>query len=116
MNTALEYNTRVVQEAGRRCKKSTLNDLVDLTPLRIPLMNPPYAASGLFTRAHTFCKMNLILRYIGRRPQMLFSMARKFKFRQLRRYSMHPILPKFTLPPNGNLRIYYVFLDKLNFS
>jgi len=41
MNTALEYSTRVVQEGGRRCKKSTLNDLVHLTPLRIPLMNPP---------------------------------------------------------------------------
>jgi hypothetical protein len=42
MNTALEYSTRVVQEGGRRCKKSTLNDLVHLTPLRIPLMNPPH--------------------------------------------------------------------------
>jgi hypothetical protein len=41
MNTTLEYSTRVVQEGGRRCKKSTLNDLVHLTPLRIPLMNPP---------------------------------------------------------------------------
>jgi hypothetical protein len=41
MNTALEYSTRVVQEGGRRCKKSTLNVLVHLTPLRIPLMNPP---------------------------------------------------------------------------
>jgi hypothetical protein len=41
MNTALEYSTRLVQEGGRRCKKSTLNDLVHLTPLRIPLMNPP---------------------------------------------------------------------------
>jgi hypothetical protein len=41
MNTALEYSTRVVQEGGRRCKKSTLNDLEHLTPLRIPLMNPP---------------------------------------------------------------------------
>ncbi len=41
MNTALEYSTRVVQEGGRRCKKSTLNDLIHLTPLRIPLMNPP---------------------------------------------------------------------------
>jgi hypothetical protein len=41
MNTALEYSTGVVQEGGRRCKKSTLNDLVHLTPLRIPLMNPP---------------------------------------------------------------------------
>jgi hypothetical protein len=40
MNTALEYNTRVVQEGDRRCKKSTLNDLAYLTPLRIPLMNP----------------------------------------------------------------------------
>jgi hypothetical protein len=41
MNTALEYSTRVVQEGGRRCEKSTINDLVHLTPLRIPLMNPP---------------------------------------------------------------------------
>jgi hypothetical protein len=41
MNTALEYSTRVVQEGGRRCKKSTLNDLLHLTSLRIPLMNPP---------------------------------------------------------------------------
>jgi hypothetical protein len=41
LNTALEYSTRVVQKGGRRCKKSTLNDLVHLTPLRIPLMNPP---------------------------------------------------------------------------
>ena len=40
MNTALEYSTRVV-EGGRRCKKSALNDLVHLTPLTIPFMNPP---------------------------------------------------------------------------
>jgi hypothetical protein len=40
MNTALEYSTRVAQEGDRRCKKSTLNDLAYLTPLRIPLMNP----------------------------------------------------------------------------
>jgi hypothetical protein len=40
MNTALEYSARVVQEGDRRCKKSTLNDLAYLTPLRIPLMNP----------------------------------------------------------------------------
>ncbi len=46
-NTALEYSTRVVQEGGRRCKKSTLNDLVHLTPLRIPLMNPPSLARNL---------------------------------------------------------------------
>ncbi len=47
MNTALEYSTRVVQEGGRRCKKSTLNDLVHLTPLRIPLMNPPYVSDEI---------------------------------------------------------------------
>ncbi len=41
MNTALEYSTRVGEEGGSRCEKSTLNDLVHLTPLRIPLMNPP---------------------------------------------------------------------------
>jgi hypothetical protein len=46
MNSALEYSTRVVQEGGRRCKKSTLNDLVHLTPLRIPLMNPPSVESA----------------------------------------------------------------------
>ncbi len=46
MNTALEYSTRVVQEGDRRCKKSTLNDLAYLTPLRIPLMNPVYISSG----------------------------------------------------------------------
>jgi hypothetical protein len=46
MNTALEYSTRVVQEGGRRCKKSTLIDLVHLTPLRIPLMNPPTVCNG----------------------------------------------------------------------
>ena len=40
MNTTLEYSTRVVQEGDRRCKKSTLNDLAYLTPVRIPLMNP----------------------------------------------------------------------------
>jgi hypothetical protein len=40
MNTALEYSTRVVQEGDRRCKKSTLNDLAYMTPLRIPIMNP----------------------------------------------------------------------------
>jgi hypothetical protein len=43
MITTLEYSTRMVQEGGRWCKKSTLNDLVHLTPLRIRLMNPPYA-------------------------------------------------------------------------
>ncbi len=52
MHTALEYSTRVVQEGGRRCKKSTLNDLVHLTPLRIPLMNPPIVAQ---TVSYTVC-------------------------------------------------------------
>ncbi len=49
MNTALEYSTRVVQEGGRRCKKSTLNDLEHLTPLRIPLMNPPVGSRVVAT-------------------------------------------------------------------
>jgi hypothetical protein len=51
MNAALEYSTRVVQEGGRRCKESTLDDLVHLTPLRIPLMNPPLISFKL-NRAH----------------------------------------------------------------
>jgi hypothetical protein len=46
MNTALEYSTRVVQEGDRRCKKSTLNDLAYLTPLRIPLRNPVVVRQG----------------------------------------------------------------------
>jgi hypothetical protein len=46
MNTTLEYSTRVVQEGDRRCKKSTLNDLAYLTPLRIPLMNPVKRSFG----------------------------------------------------------------------
>ncbi len=54
MNTPLEYSTRVVQEGGRRCKKSTLNDLVHLTPLRIPLMKPPYLPS-LLERTPQIC-------------------------------------------------------------
>jgi len=45
MNTALEYSTRVDQKGGRRCKKSTLNDLVHLTPIRIPLMISPLVFS-----------------------------------------------------------------------
>jgi hypothetical protein len=54
MNTALEYSTRVVQEGGRRCKKNTLNDLVHLTPIRIPSMNPPYAFEQTFEKKYLF--------------------------------------------------------------
>jgi hypothetical protein len=54
MNTALEYSTRVVQEGGRRCKKNILNDLVHLTPLRIPLMNPPKFVMRTLTCRSTF--------------------------------------------------------------
>jgi hypothetical protein len=57
MNTALEYSTRVVQEGGRRCKKSTLNDLVHLTPLRIPLMNPPIVFLSSFKGISGLCKL-----------------------------------------------------------
>jgi hypothetical protein len=49
MNTTLEYSTRVVQEGDRRCKKSTLNDIAYLTPLRIPLMNPVSIVRGADT-------------------------------------------------------------------
>ncbi len=51
MNIALEYSTRVVQEGDRRCKKSTLNDLAYLTPLRIPLMNPVLGDTGGLAKA-----------------------------------------------------------------
>jgi hypothetical protein len=40
MNTALEYSTRVVQEGGRRCKKSTLIDLVHLDPSKNTFNEP----------------------------------------------------------------------------
>jgi hypothetical protein len=54
MDTALEYSTRVVQEKDRRCKKSTLKDLEHLTPLRIPLTNPPIVSLNPLNRvAHT---------------------------------------------------------------
>jgi hypothetical protein len=55
MNTTLEYSTRVVQEGDRRCKKSTLNDLAYLTPLRIPLMNPVNECSFV---QYTVCSTN----------------------------------------------------------
>jgi hypothetical protein len=61
MNTALEYSTRVVQEGGRRCKKSTLNDLVHMTPLRIPLMNPPNQFVHLHQRRAHHCFIYTIL-------------------------------------------------------
>ncbi len=54
MDTALEYSTRVVHEKNRLCKKSILNDLEPLTPLRIPLMNPPILSLNPLNRvAHT---------------------------------------------------------------
>jgi hypothetical protein len=37
---------------------------------------------------HTVRKIDLILRPLERRPQMQFSMARKFKLQLLRRYSV----------------------------
>ncbi len=59
MNTTLEYSTRVVQEGDRRCKKSTLNDLAYLTPLRIPLMNPV-----IINSERTVILSSIILGYI----------------------------------------------------
>jgi hypothetical protein len=63
MNTALEYSTRVVQEGDRRCKKSTLNDLAYLTPLRIPLMNPTYvfyAPQGVGVRSRVVLNEDVV--------------------------------------------------------
>ncbi len=68
MNTALEYSTRVVQEGGRRCKKSTLNDLVYLTPLRIPLMNPPNVRQKVAVAILcVFCGCSTVMGKIGLR-------------------------------------------------
>ncbi len=64
MNTALEYSTRVVQEGDRRCKKSTLNDLAYLTPLRIPLMNPViFSKQVSFTITLNKMSVNLAFRF-----------------------------------------------------
>jgi hypothetical protein len=46
MNTTLEYSTRVVQEGDRRCKKSTLNDLAYLSPLRRCMYSTILPADG----------------------------------------------------------------------
>jgi hypothetical protein len=78
MNTALEYSTRVVQEGGRRCKKSTLNDLVHLTPLRIPLMNPPIVGRKSVEYYYDFAFLNrwnilqLAMKFIYEEVQKLF--------------------------------------------
>jgi hypothetical protein len=55
----------VVQEGDRRCKKSTLNDLAYLTPLRIPLMNPVIAlpardilARRIISRLNKYLRVN----------------------------------------------------------
>ncbi len=49
-------------------------------------------------RGYTVRKKNLILRSIERRPQMQFSMARKFPLQRLRRYSVkHSKKLNFTL-------------------
>ncbi len=61
MNTALEYSPRVVQEGGRRCKKSTLNDLVHLIPLRIPLINPPCVSDQIQNLQNCFTTPNKMI-------------------------------------------------------
>jgi hypothetical protein len=58
MNTTLEYSTRVVQEGDRRSKKSILNDLVHLTPLRIPLMNPVSVSDQMQNLPNYFTTQN----------------------------------------------------------
>jgi hypothetical protein len=65
MNTALEYSTRVVKEGGRRCKKSTLNDLVHLTPLSIPLMNPPLDEFLMLSYGTVLNDKNILVTNLG---------------------------------------------------
>jgi hypothetical protein len=113
MNTALEYSTRVVQEGGRRCKKSTLNDLVHLTPLRIPLLNPPtedrqhhHNSRNLVYVIHRLINYTDIKAFVG--------ISYKFACRKIfRNYAIcHPSKRKCihlqtesiaTLPPFGHL-------------
>ncbi len=45
--------TRVVQEGDRRCKKSTLNDLAYLTPLKISLINPVLLSYTTYMYLHS---------------------------------------------------------------
>jgi hypothetical protein len=72
VNTALEYSTRVVHEGGRRCKKSTLNDLVHLTPLRIPLMNPPIVLhTRMYSEEPSSRRLNCTVAKTGQRRSAL---------------------------------------------
>ncbi len=92
MNTTLEYSTRVVQEGDRRCKKSTLNDLAYLTPLRIPLMNPVLESILLTTGGFikgilrgVRCTKSLRVLFLHRRPPswttlVLYSRASSFSY------------------------------------
>ncbi len=78
MNTTLEYSTRVVQEGDRRCKKSTLNDLAYLTPLRIPLMNPVIGHHQRYTVQCTYIYnrergKNSVQAHLGPQPKKTVS-------------------------------------------
>jgi hypothetical protein len=85
MNTTLEYSTRVVQEGDRRCKKSTLNDLAYLTPLRIPLMNPVMLSQPSFSSP-------LINEDLPAGPELVFTLNNRF-FRHQACYSLLPAKP-----------------------
>jgi hypothetical protein len=107
MNTALEYSTRVVQEGGRRCKKITLNDLVHLTPLRIPLMNPPLVSCiNIYSCATNMCLNKLKLKHkkstrticnAGYRDHTapLFAQLKIFPLSQLIKYSTLTFMHSF---------------------
>ncbi len=109
MNTALEYSTRVVQEGGHRCKKSTLNDLVHLTPLRIPLMNPP---EGVCSGGRSFeplvlkLSFNLFINFLIYRMESL--MLQELKMISLLYFyialrcslTLYPLQPVFFVPQN----------------
>ncbi len=72
MNTALEYSTRVAQEGDRRCKKSTLNDLAYLTPLRIPLMNPVKDSCLLVYSPNTSRELKLNIAQLSEKKNYLY--------------------------------------------
>jgi hypothetical protein len=80
MNTTLEYSTRVVQEGDRRCKKSTLNDLAYLTPLRIPLMNPVFIyvlSMSALRRRNSYLEYNVLRHMFEKNEVIIFNIKKR---------------------------------------
>ncbi len=103
MNTALEYSTRVVQEGDRRCKKSTLNDLAYLTPLRIPLMNPVYTYQSIL--------LLILLSFCGPTPTATTSLLRILWHRLLSPKSApHHSPPPASPPPLTSVDLCFTWI------